>query len=183
VSAVASLVGERYALSLYEIAKDENIAKDMLEELHQVAQVFREYPDYLKLLGTPAIPKTDKHETLSKVFEGRVHPYLLNFLMLITDKSRVGEIFQIEQAYKEQLYLDEGICEVVAITAVPMDDQTAKRLQQKMCTVTGKKVDLVNQVDPAILGGIIVKVENKQIDSSVKNRLSEIADSLTQTIA
>jgi F-type H+-transporting ATPase subunit delta len=180
---VASLVGERYALSLYEIAKDENIASQMLEELKAVAQVFRTYPDYLKLLGTPAIPKEDKHETLNQVFQGRVHPYLLNFLMLITDKCRVGEIFQMEQAYKEQLYLDQGICEVVAVTAVPLDAETSKRLQKKMCAVTGKKVDLVNQVDPSILGGVIVKVENKQIDASVKNRLSELADSLTQTIA
>ena len=90
--ALASIVSERYALSLYEVAKAEGLAEQFLEELRGVAGVFEEYPDYLKVLVIPSIAFEEKKTSLNEVFAGRVHPYMLNFLMLITEKGRVGAI-------------------------------------------------------------------------------------------
>ena len=87
------------------------------------------------------------------------------------------------ESYKEQYYFEEGICEVTAITASKMDDALSEKLKNKMCAVTGKKVVLNTVVDPSILGGIVVKVDNKQIDTSVKTRLNELAQQLTHIIA
>lgn len=180
---MASIISERYALSLYEVAKQENKVQEFMDEFNAVCDVFNENPDFLKVLKTPSIQFAEKKNIISAVFEGKIHPYTLNFLMLITEKNRISLIFEMAESYKEQYYFEEGICEVTAVTADKMDDALTEKLKNKMCAVTGKKVVLKTVVDPSILGGIVVKVDNKQIDTSVKTRLNELAQQLTHIIA
>lgn len=89
---MADIVSERYAQSLYEVAKDEKQEKEYLEELTAVCGAFRENPDFLKLLTTPSIAFEDKQNVLKTVFEGKIRPFVLNFLMLTTEKGRIGLI-------------------------------------------------------------------------------------------
>lgn len=180
---MASIVSERYAQSLYEVAKEDGKAQPILSELQVVREAFADNPDLMKVLNTPSIGLPEKKNILDQVFGGRIDPFLLNFLMLITEKRRIGLLHDMADAYKQQLYLEEGICEVRAITAAPLSAELAEKLQNKMCAVTGKKVVLETRVDPTILGGIVVKVDNRQIDTSVKTKLSELAQQLTQIIA
>lgn len=180
---MASIVSERYALSLYEVAKECGQVERFLEELTQAAQVFEDYPEYLKLLTTPSIPLPEKQETLKKVFGGKAHEYVLNFLLLLTEKRRIGLIAEICKSYRDQYYFDEGIAEVVAVTAAPMEKALQEKLREKMCAVTEKKVILKNEVDPKLIGGIIVRIDNRQVDTSVKTRLAEIAQQMNHIIA
>ncbi len=180
---MAEIVSERYALSLYEVAKEKGKTLALFEELQALCQVFADNPDLMKVLKTPSIESEEKNQLLQTVFGGRIDPYLLNFLMLITEKRRIGLLFEMAEAYKQQYYFEEGICEVRAVTAAPMSQALTEKLKEKMCSVTGKKVVLKTKVDPSILGGIIVNVNDKQIDTSVKTRLQELAQKLTQTIA
>ena len=155
---MADMVSERYALSLYEVAQDEKQEKLYLDQLTEVCAAFDSEPDFLKMLTTPSIAAEDKQKVLKTVFEGRIEPFLLNFLMLVTDKGRIGLIHEMCQAYKEQYYFENGIVEVLAVTAVPK------------CSV-----------DPSIMGGIVVKVNNEQFDTSLRTRLEELAARLTGT--
>ncbi len=180
---MASIVSERYALSLYEVAKEDKRVQPMFEELEGVCGIFRDNPELMKLLKTPSIQIEEKREMLRKIFDGQIDRCLLNFLMLITEKQRIGLLYEMAEAYKQQYYFEEGICEVCATTAAPMDTALSDKLKEKMCSVTGKKVVLKTKIDPSILGGIVVRVDDKQIDTSVKTRLQELAQKLTQTIA
>ena len=88
--------------------------------------------------------------------------------MLITEKRRIGLLPEMTEAYKQQYYFEEGICEVRATTAAPMSAELTEKAQSQNVLCDGKKVVLKTKVDPSILGGIVVKVDNKQIDTSVK---------------
>lgn len=180
---MASIVSERYALSLYEVAKEANKVEELMNELNAVCDIFSQNPDLMKVLKTPSIQLAEKKSTISAIFEGRIDPYLLNFLMLITEKRRISLIFEMAESYKQQYYFEEGICEVTAITAAPMDDALTEKLKNKMCVVTGKRVVLKTVVDQSILGGIVIKVDNKEIDTSIKTKLNELAQQLSHTIA
>ena len=180
---MADIVSERFALSLYEVAAEGDKQKQFLDELTAVCKVFVHEPDFLKMLLTPSIAAEDKHKVLRTAFEGRIETYLLNFLLLITDKRRIGLIHEMRQAYKEQYYFDNGIVEVRAITAKPMGAALTEKLKAKMSAVTGKQVVLETSVDESILGGIVVKLGNEQFDTSLRTRLNEIASRLTNTIA
>ena len=94
---------------------------------------------------------------------------------------RIGLIHEMCQAYKEQYYFENGIVEVLAVTAVPMSAALTDKLRGKMEQVTGKKVELKCSVDPSIMGGIVVKVNNEQFDTSLRTRLEELAARLTGT--
>jgi len=180
---VANIVSERYALSLYEVAKDAKKDELFLSELTAVCEIFAQNPDFLKVLSTPSIALEEKQTVLKNVFAERMEPFLLNFLMLITEKNRIGLVSDMCEAYKEMYYLENGIAEVCAVTAQPMSEALTEKLRQKMCKVTGKKVVLKTAVDPTLLGGIVVKVDNKQFDTSLRTRLSEMAQQLSNTIA
>ncbi len=183
MSAVATVVSERYALSLYEVAKAENLAQEMCEALGQVSDLFAEYPDYLKVLTTPSIALEDKKQTIRAAFENQVHPYLLNFLLLLTEKRRIGLIREMTAAYQDFYYLEAGMCAVTAITAVALTSEQMEKLKDKMASVTGKQIVLKNEVNSEVIGGVLVRIENKQIDDTVKSRLSGIAATLGQIIA
>lgn len=180
---MADIVSERYALSLYEIAAEEKKEKAYLDELTEVCGVFAREPDFLKVLQTPSIALEDKQKVLKSVFDGRIEPFLLNFLMLITEKGRVGLIRDMCQAYKEHYYFENGIVEVRAVTAKPLSDALTEKLKAKMSAVTGKQVVLETSVDESLIGGIVVKINNEQFDTSLRTRLSELAARLTNTIA
>lgn len=180
---MADIVSERYALSLYEVAADEKKEKAYLDELTAVCEAFGREPDFLKMLMTPSIALEDKQKVLRAVFEGRIETYLLNFLMLIAEKGRVGLIHSMREAYKEHYYFENGIVEVRAITAKPLSAALAEKLKAKMSAVTGKQVVLETSVDESILGGIVVKLGGEQFDTSLRTRLNEIAARLTNTIA
>lgn len=180
---MATIVNERYALSLYEVARDEGKVPEMLAELTAVADAVRETPEFLRLLGTPSIPVADKKAVLQKTFGGKVDQYLLNFLMLLTDKRRIGGLLEMQEAFKERYYAEQGICEVHATTAIPMDEALVDKLREKLQKITGKQVILLTRVDPAIMGGVVLKLGNEQIDTSIRTKLQELAQKMTQIIA
>lgn len=180
---MADIVSERYALSLYEIAVTEKQEREYLDELSAVREVFKKEPEFLKVLKTPSISMENKKKVLESVFGGKLSSYILNFLMLITEKNRIGLFADMAEAYKERYYFSNNIIEVQAVTSATLSDDLAEKLRKKMCTVTGKDVVLKKTVDKSLLGGIVLKVNNKQFDTSLRTKLSEIAQNLTNTIA
>ena len=180
---MATIVNERYALSLYEAARDEDKVSEILDQFAVIAEAIREAPDFLKMLQAPAIALEDKKKVLQDAFSGKADPYLLNFLMLITEKRRVGGLLEMQEAYKQHYYEEHGIIEVIATTAVPMDGALTDQLIAKLRKITSKEVILRKKVDPSILGGIVIKLGNDQIDTSVKTRLAELTQKMTQIIA
>lgn len=180
---MASIVSERYALSLYEVAKQADKVQSIMDELNAVCEVFKQNDDLMKIFKTPSIQFAEKKKIILTVFEEKIDVYLLNFIMLLTEKNRITLIFEITESYKQQYYFEQGICEVTAITAEELDDALLEKLKNKMCAVTGKQVVLKTLVDKSILGGVVIKVDNKEIDTSVKTRLCKLAQQITHTIA
>ena len=81
-----------YAQALYDLAKDENLGKPILEELAVLKDVFAQNPQYSKLLSAPDIPKQERCGVLDEAFRGKVHPYVLNFLKILTEKGYIRQL-------------------------------------------------------------------------------------------
>ncbi len=180
---MAAIVNERYALALYELAQEDGKVAETLDELTVVADAARQAPELLTLLQAPSVPFEDKKKLLQTVFGGKVCDNLLNFLMLITEKGRSGGLLEMQEAYKQRYYNEQGICEVTAVTAIALDEALLKKLIEKLGQITNKKIVLHQKVDASIMGGIILNIGNEQIDTSVKTRLNDLAQKMTQIIA
>jgi len=175
-------IGSVYAQALYALAKDEGVAGPVLEQLKALDEGLRTEPDFLRLLSAPNLSKEDRCRILDDSFRGKVHPYVLNFMKLLTEKGYMRHFSDCCKAYRGFYNQDHGILEVMAVTAVPLSETQQDKLTEKLSAITGKTVELVSRVDPACLGGIRLDYDGKRLDGTVKNRLDSIGALLKNTV-
>lgn len=171
-----------YGDALYELANDEALSTQILEQLSVISSAFQAEPDYLKLLASPSISKKERCQVLRKDFSTVLHPYLLNFLMLLTERGMVRQFADCCEEYRHRFYLDHGILEVKAFSAIPLSESLSRKLIDKLMSVTGKTIYLTNRVDPSVLGGIRLEMEGEQLDGTVRRKLDDIREALSNTV-
>ena len=174
--------GSVYGLALYDLAKSEGLTEQILKELSVLRQSFEEEPDCLKLLHTPALSKQERCDILDASFRGKLQPYLLNFLKILTEKGYIHHFSHCCDAYRDQYNRDHGILPVTAVTAVPMTDAQQKRLKEKLEALTGKTVELHSRIDPSCLGGVRLDYDGKRVDDTVSHRLDAVRTLLKNTV-
>ena len=177
-----SQIGNTYAQALYSLIKDEGDTKSVLQQLTALEESFRAEPDFLRLLDTPNLSKDQRCRILDDSFRGRIDPYVLNFLKLLTEKGYIRRFSDCCQAYREQYNEDNGILPVCAVTAVPLNEAQTAKLTAKLNKITGKTVELTNRIDPACLGGVRLDYDGKRVDGTVQSRLDAIRSLLKNTV-
>ena len=100
-----------YGGSLYDLATEEKLDGQIMEQMNEIRQIFRENPGYLKLLGEPAIPQEERIKLLDEAFGGQVEPYLLNFLKLLCEKKILREFSGCCEEFTRRYNADHGIVE------------------------------------------------------------------------
>ncbi len=175
-------IGAEYAKALYSLAKEEDLIDRFLRELEVLDAAFAEQPAYLRLLSSPNLSKDERIGIIDTGFRGKVHPYVLNFLKLLTQKGYMKRFPDCVQAYRAQYNEENGIVRVLAVSAVALTDAQTEKLRSKLETVTGKKVDLQFRTDPACIGGVRLDYDGRRVDGTVKNRLDSMRELLHNTV-
>ena len=175
-------VGSVYGEALYTLALEEGLTTAIGEELSALEQSFRAEPDFIRLLSTPNLSVQERCNILDDSFRGKVHPFVLNFLKILTEKGYMRHFFDCCKAFEESYNRDNGILPVTAITAVSLNPAQAEKLTDKLCQITGKQVKLHNRVDPNVLGGVRLDYDGKRLDDTVSHRLDAVRSLLTNTV-
>ena len=175
-------VGSVYGESLYELAKDESLAKQIGEQLAVLQEAFRQEPDFVRLLSSPNLTKAERCQILDDSFRGSVHPYLLNFLKILTEKGYMRHFDNCCEAFTELYNQDNGILIVTAVTAVALTAQQKDKLTQKLGRITGKEIALRTRIDPRVYGGVRLDYDGQRLDDTVSHRLDAIRDLLDKTV-
>ena len=175
-------VGSVYGEALYTLALEEGLTTVIGEELSALEQSFRAEPDFIRLLSTPNLSVQERCNILDDSFRGKVQPYVLNFLKILTEKGYMRHFFDCCKAFEESYNRDNGILPVTAITAVSLNPAQAEKLTEKLCQITGKQVKLHNRVDPEVLGGVRLDYDGKRLDDTVSHRLDAVRSLLTNTV-
>ena len=170
-----------YGGSLYELALEEGLSREILTQLDQVIAVFDENPDYWRFLSTLSIAKDERCKALDQALKGKIHPYLLNFLKILCENGTVGQLKGCAREYRRRYHEDNAIVEVCAVTAVAMNEALQTKLQKKLEGMLGKTVELSNKVDPACMGGVLLELPGRQLDGTVRHRLEDISKILKTT--
>ena len=171
-----------YAQALYDLGKEENLTGEILQELRALKGVFAENSDYLRLLSTPNLQKDERCGILDETLRGKVQPYVLNFLKILTEKGYIRQFALCCEQYRELYNQDNGILPVKAVTAVPLTDEQQQKLCLKLQQMTGKTVEIENQVDPGCLGGVRLDYEGMRVEDTVQHRLDAVAALLKNTM-
>ena len=177
-----SQVGSVYGQALYALTKEETCSEAVLNELSALNESFEKEPKFLRLLSAPNLSKEERCGILDESFRDKVHPYILNFLKILTEKGYIRQFSDCCKAFRQLYNEDHGILEVFAYTAIALSDDQKQRLSQKLHAVTGKTIDLINRVDPSCLGGVRLDYDGKRVDGTVEHRLSSISALLKNTV-
>ena len=175
-------VGSIYGEALYVLALEEGLSAQILEELSVLDDSFRKEPEFIRLLSTPNLSVQERCGILDDSFRHKVQPYVLNFLKILTEKGYMRHFCDCCKAYEACYNRDNGILPVTAITAVSLNPAQADKLTAKLCNLTGKQVKLCNRVDPAVLGGVRLDYDGKQLDDTVAHRLDAVGSLLKNTV-
>lgn len=168
----------RYARALFELAEERKAGPEIAAELQLVAETLQEVPTLGDVLVSSSIPAEAKKNILRQVFSTQVSPVTLNFLLLTVDKGRIGEFPDIYRQYLEMLRASRGVIKGEVVSAVPLDEAELTRLQSRLQEVTGKEVELQARVDPGLIGGLVVRVDDRVIDGSIRTRLANLRQAL-----
>ena len=175
-------VGSVYGEALYTLARDEALSHIILQHLKTLDSCFAAEPDFIRLLGAPNLPKSERCQILDDSFRGKVEPYVLNFLKILTEKGYMRHFSDCVEAYRELYNRDNGILPVTAVTAVAMTEQQRAKLVAKLQQITGKHIELITKLDPNVLGGMRLDYDGKRLDDTVAHRMDAVRNMLKNTV-
>jgi F-type H+-transporting ATPase subunit delta len=162
-----------YARSLFEVAKEQDKLDVVREQLGEFADALAETRELQVFFFSPYFSTQEKEEGLDRAVSD-ADPAILNFLKLLIEKHRMPVLFRIRARY-DALWEEENKLLPVQITsAVELDEGIVSQLGDRISEQTGRRVELSAQVEPDILGGIVVRVGNSVLDASVRTRLERL---------
>ena len=166
-------IAQVYARSLFEAAKDQDKLDEIREQLGTFADAVAESHDLQVFLFSPYLSTEEKKQGLRRAIEGADEAFL-NFLDLVVENHRMPVIFRVRREFDELWEEENQLLPVQVTSAVPLDDAIVQEIGSTIGEQTGKRVELSSQVDPDILGGIVVRVGNAILDASIRNRLEQL---------
>lgn len=166
---------EHYACALYELAEEEEACTEIAQQLDVLEKVFSDLPELGRLLCAANISREERCRVIHRALHGKVHPYVLHLLKLLTQKGEAESFMDCCKAYRRLFFAKQGMLPVCAVSAIPLGGEQLERLQNKLEALTGKKILLENRVDPTCLGGLRLDYDGKRIDGTVESRLKSIS--------
>ena len=166
----------RYALSLYEVAKEKDKVDEYINDLREICDLIENNKDFYEVVKHPQISTKNKKRTFINIFKGKIDEELLSFLLILIEKDR---ILYLREKLNEMEKIDlerKNILSAVVKTAVPLLESEISNLQEKLEKQYNKKIIMTTEIDKSLLGGVYVRVGNDVIDGTIKSKLEEMKD-------
>ncbi len=173
-----SVVHRTYARALYEAAREARRVAAVRGELADFAETAREVPELRGLLRNPQLDARAKAAAVEAV-AGEGDPLVRNFLLLLVEKGRAGEVEEIEREYERLAAAEEGQLSVELTTAFELTDEEARGLVEQIERASGWKVEATRSVDSSLIGGLVLQAGSLRLDASVRGRLERLKRDLS----
>lgn len=169
-----------YGTSLFDVAVERNITKEVAEAFDFVLKCFDDEPMFFEFLCTPTIPKNEKKDVVKNCFDGMICQELLNFIYVLVDKKRCRNIKMIAKYFHKLIDKSQNISNGTIFSFEELSPLELSSLEEETGKLLRKTVKLDNEIDKGLLGGIKILIEGKVIDASVKKRLLDLKENLIQ---
>jgi F-type H+-transporting ATPase subunit delta len=175
-----TVVDRVYANALFEAAQDKGRLEPVREQLAQFVAAEAEVPELRALLRNPEIDPRARAAVLEELLASG-DEVLRNFLLVLADKGRAGQLEEIAREFERLIAEHEGIVHAELTTAVELSEDEADKLLSQIEKASGRKVEASRSVDPNLIGGIVLKVGSHRLDASVRGRLERLRRELAST--
>jgi ATP synthase F1 delta subunit len=169
-----------YGNALFQAAKEVGKVKPILEDAYGVLGVLEREPDLLAFLNTPAIAAKEKKEVVARIFDGRISDELLNLLRVLIDKGRTRHYSKIVDTFKRLIDKEEGFSYGKILSVGPLSEERLSRFEEETGKLLKMNVKLENSTASDLIGGVMVYIDGKIIDASIKGRLKDLKGSMKQ---
>ena len=180
---MAKLVSKTYGEALYELAMEsgEGKAGELMEEIRCVEEILKQNPQFDKFMRHPGIPKQEKLEAVENVFKGRVSDELAGLLEIVVSKERYGDLTAIFEYFIGRVKEHQRIGVAHVTTAVELSGEQRNAVEAKLLETSGyKKMEMHYSVDTSIIGGMIIRINDRVVDSSIRTKLDGLTKQLLQ---
>lgn len=175
-----SLIRVRYAKAFFQSAKEKKLLGELKTDIENILSICNNSPEFIGLLNSPVVKTRQKSELISQIFKSQVNELTLKFLILITENKREAEIPGICRNFLEMTRKDQNIKTATLITADEISIETTEKIRKIVEKETGAGIELSSRINPDLIGGLILRIDNKQYDSSVASQLKKIRQQLLE---
>lgn len=167
-----------YAQALLKLAEAQGQADTVLEELEALAALIDHDPGFANFLRSPLVGTQDRRQSLDRMFQGKMNEILLDTLLVMNSKGRSGLVRALVEAYSQEYEQLRGQVRVAVQSAVPLTDGLRRQLRDVVSGFTGKAPKLEESVDPDLIGGLVLQVADRRIDTSVFKEIKGLRQQL-----
>jgi F-type H+-transporting ATPase subunit delta len=179
-SVVTGMAG-RYAKALFDLARDQNAVEAVKADLDRFGALVAQSPDLARLVRSPVFSAEQQSQALAAVLErAGIGGIAANFLKLVASNRRLFAIGEITGAYRGLVAQFKGEATAAVTVAEQLKDEHVTALRAALKSVSGKDVDLEIKVDPAIIGGLVVKLGSRMVDTSLRTKLNAIRHAMKE---
>jgi F-type H+-transporting ATPase subunit delta len=172
-------IAQVYARSLFEVAAERDVLDEVREQLGQFADALQENRQLAVFFFSPYFSTDEKKEGLERMVQD-AEPAFMNFLEALVERHRMPAIYRIRDEYESKWDEVNKLLPVQVTSAVELDSSTVEQIGERIGDQTGLKIELSSEVNPDIVGGIVLRVGNYVLDASIKSRLNQLRKQVAQ---
>ncbi|MGA8611475.1 MAG: F0F1 ATP synthase subunit delta [Xanthobacteraceae bacterium] len=178
---IVSGMAGRYATALFDLARETNAIDAVKADLERFNGLVAESPDLTRLVRSPVFSADEQLQALSAVLErAEIGGLAAKFLKLVTTNRRLFAVRDMAKAYRQLVAEHKGEATAEVTVAERLKDEHVAALRSALKAVSGKDVDLDIRIDPAIIGGLVVKLGSRMVDTSLRTRLNAIRHAMRE---
>lgn len=178
---MAKIVSKTYGEALFELASEQGRLKELMEEVNALCKILDENPEFDKLMKHPGVSKPEKISVMENAFKGNISDELTGFLSIVIAKERYGQLRAIFEYFSSKVKEVEKIGVVYVSTATELSEAYKESVVKKILETTDyKTLEMHYDVDASIIGGMIIRIGDRVVDSSIRSKLEDLTKQLMQ---
>ena len=176
MSSVTTGLAARYAGALYDLASEANAVDAVLGDLQSLSDLINEHEDLARLITSPVIGRSEQMSAMTAILEkAGAHSLTVKFIGAVADNGRLFALARISQNFVELVAQKRGQISAEVVSAVALDSKRQKLVEQSVAKMAGSDIlSLSMRVDPSLIGGLVVRIGSRMIDTSIKTKLNRL---------
>lgn len=176
---MAKQVDITYGNALFELAVEENKVDMLHDEAKALLDIFEEAPDFIRLLDHPQMSKEEKKAVVESTFDGRVSKDMVGLIAMVVEKGHSSKLTSVLTYFIKcvKKYKNIGVASVTSAVALTADQKAA--VEKRLIETAGyEKMEITYAIDASLIGGLIIRIEDRVVDSSIRSKLEKLSKTL-----
>lgn len=175
---MAKLISKRYAVALFELAKETDKIDLFNSQVELIYNSIKDDKEFLTVLNHPRISGGEKFNLFQNIYKNNISEEILGLISIVVNKNRETEILEILETFLELVKDYKGITTAYIFSAIALNDEQLTKIKENLSKNLNKEIIIEASVKPELIGGLLINVDGKVIDNSIKRNLDDIKKSL-----